>query len=192
CKKTRNSLITSLIFLSRFTLSDLIDKFAPVVEKTYSALFYSILENEVLIKNINKECLVEFAQWNIDYYVDKIYGNDKKNPPVKSVIPQVKEALEKIQSLDISDPKKMLENELAPVLIIWNNLIKEQDREGFKIFEKYYDHTTADKLFKDYYGPENQKKVKLFQDAIWSLGAPIIDLGTGYKTFYNVAVKLLK
>ncbi|KDE45131.1 hypothetical protein [Metamycoplasma hyosynoviae] len=173
-------------------LSDLIDKFAPVVEKTYSALFYSILENEVLIKNIKKECLVEFAQWNIDYYVDKIYGNDKKNPPVKSVIPQVKEALEKIQSLDISDPKKMLENELAPVLIIWNNLVKEQDREGFKIFEKYYDHTTADKLFKEYYVPENQKKVKLFQDAIWSLGAPIIDLGTGYKTFYNVSVKLLK
>ncbi|MDD1374575.1 hypothetical protein PT313_03180 [Metamycoplasma hyosynoviae] len=173
-------------------LSDLIDKFAPVVEKTYSALFYSILENEVLIKNIKKECLVEFAQWNIDYYVDKIYGNDKKNPPVKSVIPQVKEALEKIQSLDISDPKKMLENELAPVLIIWNNLVKEQDREGFKIFEKYYDHTTADKLFKEYYVPENQKKVKLFSDAIWSLGAPIIDLGTGYKTFYNVSVKLLK
>ncbi|ASI54039.1 hypothetical protein MHSN_02525 [Metamycoplasma hyosynoviae] len=173
-------------------LVDLIDKFAPVIEKTYSALFYSILENEVLIKNIKKECLLEFAQWNIDYWVDKIYGNSKKNPPIESVIPKVKDELNKITKLDISDPKKMLENELAPVLIIWYNLINEQDREGFKIFEKHYSKVEAKKLFDQYYVPENQKKVKLFQDAIWSLGAPIIDLGTGYKTFYNIAVKLLK
>ncbi|MDD1372748.1 hypothetical protein PT313_00865 [Metamycoplasma hyosynoviae] len=174
------------------SLSDLITKFGPVVEKTYSILFGSLRNNEVMKNAVSKECLEEFIEWNTQYYIDKVYGNPNKTPPVESIIPKVKAELEKITSIDISDPEKLMKNELAPVMLIWKQLIDEQDDHNDKHWEKWYPNEEDHKRIRHLYHLETTKKGNAFQEAIWSLGAPIIDLGTGYKTFYNVAVKLLK